>query len=197
MLDTKYVVKIACIWVTILYVICFVTVAFFSPLRPFFMEYALHTSLDAGVNSVSFVTFSSGLLIWNIITALSVWLFCALYNSIKRHKDAKNDPIITLFAALIVGILVGYLLAYVGGQERGYQYERIKRSGSFMKEKGSSMMQMGKMMMEGGMMMRQKGEQNNDEDMMHKGREMEEKGTMMDEEGRGMMRQNEDMMQGR
>lgn len=197
MLDTKYVIKIACIWVTILYVICFIGVAFFSPLRSFFMEYALHTSLDAGMNSVSFITFSSGLLIWNILTALSVWLFCVLYNSIKRHKDTKNDPIITLLAAFIVGILVGYLLAYVGGQERGYQYDQMKRSGSFMREGGSSMMRMGKMMMDGGMMMKQRGEQNSDEDMMQKGRDMEEKGTMMDGEGKKMMRQSEGMMQGR
>ena len=193
MIDIKYVVKVACIWVTILYVICFVGIALFSPLRPLFMEYALHTRMDLGVSTISFVTFIAGLFFWNIITALGVALYCYLYNSIKRHKDTKNDPFITMLAVLIIGIMIGYLVAFVGGSDG--RYEGVRTSGSFMKERGSSMMQMGKKMMDGGMMMRQKGQAHSDDEMMQKGREWEEDGVRADEEARDMMKRGENLMQ--
>ena len=84
MINTKHLLKVASAWISIIYVICFLGVAMFPGIRPGFMRYGLHMGIDMGRNILSFGTFLSGLIIWNIITMLSVWLFIVLYNSIRK-----------------------------------------------------------------------------------------------------------------
>ncbi|MEK9154822.1 MAG: DUF5676 family membrane protein [Patescibacteria group bacterium] len=82
-MNTKHLLKITSAWVSIVYVVCFVGVALFPGIRSSFMLYGLHTSIDIGQNIVTFGTFISGLVIWNIIALLAVGLFAILYNKIK------------------------------------------------------------------------------------------------------------------
>ena len=84
MINTTHLLKVAVAWISIVYVICFAGVALFPGIRPSFMRYGLHMGIDMGRNILSFGTFLSGLIIWNIVAFLTVWLFGVLYNYIKQ-----------------------------------------------------------------------------------------------------------------
>ena len=66
-----------------MYVVCFGGVALFPGIRVGFMQYALHTNVGVGQNILTLGTFISGLVVWNIIALLAVYLFASLYNKIK------------------------------------------------------------------------------------------------------------------
>lgn len=84
MINTQRLIKASVLWMTIMYVICFVAAALFPSIRSGFMLYGLHADIEVGRDVITFGTFVSGLIIWNIITYLSVWLFAILYNSTKK-----------------------------------------------------------------------------------------------------------------
>jgi hypothetical protein len=84
MVNTQPLLKVTAAWISIVYVICFAGVGMFPGMRPGFMRYGLHMGLDMGRNILTFGTFLSGIVIWNIIALLAVWLFAALYNDIKE-----------------------------------------------------------------------------------------------------------------
>lgn len=69
---------------SIVYIICFMGVVLFPGIRPGFVRYGLHMGIDMGQNILTFETFLSGFIIWNIIAVLAVWLFAVLYNTIKQ-----------------------------------------------------------------------------------------------------------------
>ncbi|OGE74317.1 MAG: hypothetical protein A3I07_02575 [Candidatus Doudnabacteria bacterium RIFCSPLOWO2_02_FULL_42_9] len=82
--NLNHLLKVTAAWISIVYVICYAGVAMFPGVRPGFMNYGLHMGIDMGRNILNFGTFISGLIIWNIIALLAVWLFVALYNGIKK-----------------------------------------------------------------------------------------------------------------
>ena len=84
MINIKHLLKVTVAWTSIVYVICFVGVAMFAGIRPGFMTYALHMDVGAVSNVSTFSTFISGLVIWNIVAVLGVWLFALLFNGIKK-----------------------------------------------------------------------------------------------------------------
>ena len=84
MINIKHLLKVAAAWINIVYVLCFAGVALFPGIRPGFMRYGLHMNIGMGENVLTFGTFISGLLIWNTIGLLAVWLFAALYNNIEK-----------------------------------------------------------------------------------------------------------------
>lgn len=85
MLNMNRLLKVSSAWISIVYVICFVGVALLPGVRPQFMMYGLHsTGIDAWRNVLTLGTFVSGLVIWNIVVLLGVWLFLVLYNNIKK-----------------------------------------------------------------------------------------------------------------
>ncbi|OGE87869.1 MAG: hypothetical protein A3J07_04130 [Candidatus Doudnabacteria bacterium RIFCSPLOWO2_02_FULL_49_13] len=84
MINLKHLLKVSAAWVSIVYAVCFAGVAMFPLLRPGFMRYGLHMGIDMGRNILTFGTFISGLIIWNVIALLAVWLFVTLFNSIKK-----------------------------------------------------------------------------------------------------------------
>ena len=47
------------------------------------MYYGLHTTASLGENVMTWTTFISGLVIWNVVAYLSVGLFAILFNKIK------------------------------------------------------------------------------------------------------------------
>ena len=84
MINTTHLLKVSAAWISIVYVICYAGVAFFPGIREWFMTYALHTNVDTGTDVLSWGIFLSGLVIWNIIALVSVWIFAALWNGIKK-----------------------------------------------------------------------------------------------------------------
>ena len=84
MINTKHLLKVSAAWISIVYAVCFIGVGLVPGMRPGFMRYGLHMGIDTGRNILTFGTFISGLIIWNVIAFLAVWLFAALYNSIKE-----------------------------------------------------------------------------------------------------------------
>jgi hypothetical protein len=85
MINTQKLTKVALAWTSIVYVVCFAGVAVFAPIRPGFMMYALHMRSGAYEfqSVLTLGTFVSGLIIWNIIAVLGVWLFAGLWNRMK------------------------------------------------------------------------------------------------------------------
>lgn len=83
MINTKHLLKVSAAWVTITYVVCFLAVAFYPPIRSQFALYVLHTTFNPGQNVMTVVTFISGLITWNILGFLGVGLFAWLFNKIK------------------------------------------------------------------------------------------------------------------
>jgi hypothetical protein len=82
MVNSK-VLKVTCSWISIVYAVCFGGVALMPGIRPWFMEYALHTEVGLGANVVTLTTFITGLVIWNVVAVLAVWLYRALDNYFK------------------------------------------------------------------------------------------------------------------
>jgi len=83
-MNTKHLLKVTSAWISIVYVICYAGVALFPGIRPGLMRYGLHVDIDMGQNILTLGTFILGLIIWNVIALLAVWLFAFLYNSIKE-----------------------------------------------------------------------------------------------------------------
>jgi len=83
-MNTKHLLKVTSAWISIVYVICYAGVALFPGIRPGFVRYGLHMVIDMGQNILTLGTFILGLIIWNVIALLAVWLFAFLYNSIKE-----------------------------------------------------------------------------------------------------------------
>lgn len=84
MINVKHLLKVAAAWTSIVYTVCFVGVALFGGVRPGFMRYGLHMNVDTVDSVLTFGTFISGLIIWNVVTFLAVWLFASLFNGIKK-----------------------------------------------------------------------------------------------------------------
>ena len=84
MININRLLKVSAAWISVVYAVCYAGVALIPGIREGFMKYALHTAVDTGTDVLTFGTFVSGLIIWNIVAALAVWLFAALYNSIKQ-----------------------------------------------------------------------------------------------------------------
>ncbi|OHB08168.1 MAG: hypothetical protein A3G46_01795 [Candidatus Zambryskibacteria bacterium RIFCSPLOWO2_12_FULL_39_16] len=84
MTNNKRVLKVASSWISIVYVICFGGVALVPGIRSWFMGYALHTEVDIGTNVMTLTTFITGLVIWNVIAILAVWLYVTLTNYFNK-----------------------------------------------------------------------------------------------------------------
>ena len=84
MINTKHLIKVGIAWMSILYVICFVGVAFLPSLRVGFMKYALHAQVTIGPDYLTLSSFVAGLIVWNVITATGLGLFAVLFNKIKQ-----------------------------------------------------------------------------------------------------------------
>lgn len=87
MLNMKLVLATGVAWTTVAYVVCFLGVALLPDIREWFMMYALHTNINMGVSVLTFSTFLSGLIIWDILALLGLWLFVALYNTMQTMSS--------------------------------------------------------------------------------------------------------------
>ena len=84
-MNTKHLLKVVSAWISVVYVVCFAGGALIPGIRPGFMKYSLHTTgIDMGQDILTVGTFISGLVIWNVVAILAVWLFASLFNAIKK-----------------------------------------------------------------------------------------------------------------
>ncbi|OHA09737.1 MAG: hypothetical protein A3A44_02020 [Candidatus Sungbacteria bacterium RIFCSPLOWO2_01_FULL_60_25] len=83
MINTQRLLKVGAAWISIVYAICYVGVAIFPGVRPGFMRWGLHVAVDTGMDVLTFGTFVSGLVIWNIVALLGLWLFAQLWNAVR------------------------------------------------------------------------------------------------------------------
>ena len=84
MINTNRLLKVGAVWISIVYVICYAGVAFIPGIREWFMLNALHTNVDAGIDVLTVGTFISGLIIWNVVAAVALWIFAGLWNKIGK-----------------------------------------------------------------------------------------------------------------
>ncbi len=84
MINTKHLLKVSSAWVSIVYIICYVGVAIYPPVRNLFMKYALHANVSFQSDFLSFGYFIFGLIIWNIVAIVGIWLFAVLFNRIRQ-----------------------------------------------------------------------------------------------------------------
>lgn len=84
MINTSHLLKVTVYWISIVYVVCYLGVLLFPTSREAFMLYALHYEENLGKDVLTLSTFVSGLLIWNIVALLGVWLFALLFNRVKE-----------------------------------------------------------------------------------------------------------------
>lgn len=81
--NLNHLIKVTMAWTTIVYIICYAVVALFPASRELFMQYALHSNLEMQSGNFGVVPFISGLIVWNIIDVIAVWLFATLFKTIK------------------------------------------------------------------------------------------------------------------
>lgn len=84
MINIKHLLKVASVWISIVYVVCYSGVAIYPPIRELTMRYAFHADMTFQSNFFGFGYFVSGLIVWNLVTTASVWLFAYLFNNIKK-----------------------------------------------------------------------------------------------------------------
>ncbi|OGZ66531.1 MAG: hypothetical protein A3D34_00670 [Candidatus Staskawiczbacteria bacterium RIFCSPHIGHO2_02_FULL_33_16] len=84
MINTNHLLKVTSAWTSIVYVVCYVGVAMYPPIRMMTMRYAIHADVNFVSGYFGLGYFISGLIIWNVIALLSVWLFAWLFNTIKQ-----------------------------------------------------------------------------------------------------------------
>lgn len=82
-MNITHLLKVAVAWTSIVWTICYLGVALVPGIREGFMLYALHVNMTLGENVMTLTTFISGLIIWNIVALLAVWLFAYLYNTVR------------------------------------------------------------------------------------------------------------------
>lgn len=85
MFNTARNIKVGVAWMTIAYVICFAVVGLMPATREWFFAYALHYDFElVGRTDVTAANFIAGLVWWDVLVALGIWLWGALWNRIKK-----------------------------------------------------------------------------------------------------------------
>lgn len=80
MINTARVLKVTAVWISIVYVVCYVGVLLFPGIRDLTLYYALHMTGSSLRDAFTITNFITGLIIWNIVAFLGVGLFARLYN---------------------------------------------------------------------------------------------------------------------
>ncbi len=84
MINIKHLLKVTAIWTSTVYVVCYVGVALYPPVRTMTMRYAMHADVNVVSTYFGLAYFISGLIIWNAAALFLVWLFAWLFNTIKQ-----------------------------------------------------------------------------------------------------------------
>ena len=83
MIEIRHLLKVTVAWTSIVYAICYFGVSMYPPIRMMTWRYAMHMDWNVASGYFGFGYFISGLIIWNVVALLGVWLFALLFNKIK------------------------------------------------------------------------------------------------------------------
>ncbi|MBI2612380.1 hypothetical protein HYW59_01020 [Candidatus Kaiserbacteria bacterium] len=84
MINTVRLLKVSVAWTSVIYIVCFGGVVLVPGIREWFFQYALHSvNVGVGQSTMTLTTFITGLIIWDVIAVLAMWLFAYLWNMIK------------------------------------------------------------------------------------------------------------------
>ena len=83
MINVTHLLKVSVAWTSIAYTTCYVGVWLFPQIRDIFLSTALHANVPMTSGPFTLGNFVAGLVIWNIVAVLGVWLFAYLWNTIR------------------------------------------------------------------------------------------------------------------
>lgn len=83
MLNGMKISKVAVVWATILYAVCVLVVGLLPSVYGLFSSYIVHFGTTVSKPEITFVSVLIGLILWNIVVFISVWLFVWLYNKMN------------------------------------------------------------------------------------------------------------------
>jgi len=83
-MNTTRAVKIGLAWINITYVFCYVVLGLLPVVRPSALPYILHLNVGPVENIFTFSNFLVGLILWNVIVGVSIWLVGFLAGYIKN-----------------------------------------------------------------------------------------------------------------
>ena len=82
MINTTKLLKVTVIWVTLVYLVCFLGILAFPALRGWFILYGLHMQISSATTVTTVGTFVSGLVIWNAVALLATYTWSLVWNKI-------------------------------------------------------------------------------------------------------------------
>ena len=83
-INSARVVKTSVVWMTIVYVLCFVVVSMWPGIMGSGMMSSFHAQFNMGPAVMTGSSFVYGLILWDILAAFGAWLFVALYNNFEK-----------------------------------------------------------------------------------------------------------------
>ena len=81
--NVTHLLTVTAAWTSVVYTICYVTVWLYPPVRDLFLQTALHANVPLTSGPFTIGSFLAGLVIWNSMAVLAVWLFAYLYRAIR------------------------------------------------------------------------------------------------------------------
>ena len=84
MINTTRLLKVSVAWTSIAYTVCYLGVWLFPGIRGLFLTTALHAIVPVTSGPFTLGTFVTGLIVWDVLVAVGVWLFVYLWNTIKN-----------------------------------------------------------------------------------------------------------------
>lgn len=84
MINTIRLLKVSVAWTSIAYTVCYLAVWLVPQTRDLFLTTALHAIVPVTSGPFTLGTFVTGLIVWDVLVVVGVWLFTYLWNTIKN-----------------------------------------------------------------------------------------------------------------
>lgn len=81
--NIKHLLKVAVAWTSIAYTVCYLVVWLVPQTRDLFLTTALHAIVPVTSGPFTIGTYVIGLIVWDLLVVVGVWLFVYLWNAIK------------------------------------------------------------------------------------------------------------------
>ena len=83
-MNTTRAIKIGLAWINITYVLCYMILGLIPVSRPSMLPYILHMNVGPVENIFTLGNFFGGLVLWNVIVGVGIWLVGFLARYIKN-----------------------------------------------------------------------------------------------------------------
>jgi hypothetical protein len=81
--NLKHLLTVVAAWTAIAYAACYAIIALFPGVRELFVKTALHADVSMTPVPFDIGTLVVGLIFWEIIVILGVWLYAYLYKTVR------------------------------------------------------------------------------------------------------------------